>query len=235
MGAAPSRRTRRELLKMTPLAAAALLATSSSRSWVIDHGLSLADAASGWLFRSKHLAPTFSDRDLTPLDRYPFNSYLVDDPEVDLEAWRLRVSGLVGQEAQYTLDAVRALPKIVQNTKHVCVEGWSVIGKFGGVRVADFLDHVGADPKAAYLEVECADDYYESIDMASARHPQSLLCYEMYGQPIAREHGAPLRLVMPVKLGYKQAKYIVGLRVTNVLSGRLGYWEDQGYSWHAGL
>jgi DMSO/TMAO reductase YedYZ molybdopterin-dependent catalytic subunit len=235
MGAAPSRRTRRELLKMAPLAAAGLLATSTSRSWLVGHGLSLADAASGLLFRSGHLAPTFGDRDLTPLARYPLNSYLVDDPEVDLEAWRLRVSGLVGQEADYTLDAIRALPKIVQNTKHVCVEGWSVIGKFGGVRVADFLDHLGADPKAAYLEFECADDYYESIDMASARHPQSLLCYEMYGQPIAREHGAPLRLVMPVKLGYKQAKYIVGLRVTNVLSGRLGYWEDQGYSWHAGL
>jgi len=71
--------------------------------------------------------------------------------------------------------------------------------------------------------------------MASARHPQTLLCYEMYGQPLMREHGAPLRLQMPTKLGYKQAKYLMTLRVTNVLSARTGYWEDQGYSWHAGL
>jgi DMSO/TMAO reductase YedYZ molybdopterin-dependent catalytic subunit len=235
MGLVPSRRTRRELLKMTPLAAAGLLASATSRSWLIRNGLVFSDAASGLLFRSGHLAPTFSDRDLTPLDRFPLNSYLIDDPDVDLEKWRLRVSGLVRHKAEYTLDAIRALPKIVQNTKHVCVEGWSVIGNFGGTRASDLLDHIGADPSARYLEVECADDYYESLDMASVRHPQSLFCYEMYGQPLARVHGAPLRLVMPVKLGYKQAKYIVGLRVTNVLSPEIGYWEDQGYSWHGGL
>lgn len=220
---------------MAPLAAAGLLATSGSRSWLMRSGLALADSASGVLFRSRHRAPSYSDRDVTPLERFPLNSYLVDDPEVDLEGWRLRVSGLVGREEEYTLEAIRSLPKVVQNTTHVCVEGWTVIGNFGGVRVSDFLDRIGADPGARFLEVECADDYYESIDMASARHPQSLLCYEMYGQPLAREHGAPLRLVMPVKLGYKQAKYIVALRVTRVLSGRLGYWEDKGYSWHAGL
>ena len=77
--------------------------------------------------------------------------------------------------------------------------------------------------------------YYESIDMASARHPQSLLCYEMHGEPLTREHGAPLRMVLPIKLGYKQAKYVVALHVTRVLSGRRGYWEDQGYPWHGGL
>jgi DMSO/TMAO reductase YedYZ molybdopterin-dependent catalytic subunit len=88
----------------------------------------------------------------------------------------------------------------MQNTRHICIEGWDVIGNFAGTRVDDFLTHVGADASARFLEVECADDYYESIDMASARHPQSLLCYEMYGQPLSREHGAPLRLVMPTKL-----------------------------------
>jgi DMSO/TMAO reductase YedYZ molybdopterin-dependent catalytic subunit len=235
MGRGPNGPTRRELLKMTPLVAAGLLATPASRSWLMSSGLALADSASDVLFRSRHLAPSFGDRDVTPLERFPFNSYLIDDPEVDLDAWRLRVSGQVGREEECTLDAIRSLPKIVQNTTHVCVEGWSVIGNFGGARVSDFLDRIGADRRARFLEVECADDYYESIDMASARHPQSLLCYEMYGRALAREHGAPLRLVMPVKLGYKQAKYIVGLRVTSVLSGRLGYWEDKGYSWHAGL
>jgi len=110
-----------------------------------------------------------------------------------------------------------------------------VIGNFGGARLTDFLIMVGADSAARFVEVECADDYYESIDIESAMHPQSLLCYEMSGQPLQRGHGAPLRLQMPTKLGYKQAKYLTSLRVTNVLSGRNGYWEDQGYSWHGGL
>ena len=95
---------------------------------------------------------------------------------------------------------------------------------------------IGANTGAKFLEVECADDYYESIDMASALHPQSLFCYEMYGQPLDRGHGAPLRLQMPTKLGYKQAKYLDTIRVTNVLKpGKTGYWEDQGYSWFGGL
>ena len=102
--------------------------------------------------------------------------------------------------------------------------------------MADFLQLVGADPHARFVEVECADDYYESLDMASLLQPQSLMCYEMYGKPLDRGHGAPLRLQMPTKLGYKQAKYLTTFRVTDVLkSDRHGYWEDQGYSWHGGL
>ena len=135
----------------------------------------------------------------------------------------------------YTLAALQQLPQVVQNTRHICIEGWDVIGNFGGVPIATFLEHVGADRSAAFIEVSCADDYYESVDMASARHPQSLLCHEMYGRPLSREHGAPLRLVMPTKLGYKQAKYVTGLKVTDVLQARRGYWEDQGYPWHGGL
>jgi DMSO/TMAO reductase YedYZ molybdopterin-dependent catalytic subunit len=121
-----------------------------------------------------------------------------------------------------------------QNTRHICVEGWDVIGRFGGARLSDFLHMIGADTTARFIYVECADDYYESLDMATALHPQTLLCYEMYDQPLAREHGAPLRLQIPTKVGYKQAKYLTSLSVTNVLS-RVGYWEDQGYSSFYGL
>ena len=220
---------------MTPLAAAGVLFSERARHWITGKGVGLSDNASSLLFRSGHLAPTSGDHELTPLDRFPLNSYLVHDPEVDLDTWRVGVSGLVSKAGEYTLEAIRALPKIVQNTQHVCIEGWAVVGKFAGVRASDFLTLVGADPAARFLEVRCADDYYESLDMESVRHPQSLLCYEMYGLPLPREHGAPLRLIMPTKLGYKQAKYIVGLKVSNVLPARLGYWEDQGYSWHGGL
>jgi DMSO/TMAO reductase YedYZ molybdopterin-dependent catalytic subunit len=127
------------------------------------------------------------------------------------------------------------LPKINQNTRHVCVEGWDVIGSFGGTRLSDLLAKVGADASSRFLTFECADDYYESLDMATALHPQSLLCYEMYGQPLDRGHGAPLRLSLPTKLGYKDAKYLTKLTVTNVLPAKRGYWEDQGYGWFAGL
>ena len=154
------------------------------------------------------------------------------DPGVDLENWTLTVQGLVQRPGEYKLSQVQALPKVVQNTRHVCVEGWDVIGNFGGARVSDFLRLVGADTSARFLEMTCADGYYESIDMASALHPQTLFCYEMYGKPLDRGHGAPLRLQMPTKLGYKQAKYLNLVRVSNVLQGGMrGYWEDQGYSW----
>jgi DMSO/TMAO reductase YedYZ molybdopterin-dependent catalytic subunit len=212
-----------------------MLVHANSREWILDAGLRMTDATSALMFRPSLLAPTFADKDVTPFHRFPINSYLPGDFEVDLDTWRLEVSGLVRHQGTYTLDAIRRFSKVVQNTRHICIEGWDVIGNFAGTRVDDFLTHVGADPSARFLEVECADDYYESIDMASARHPQSLLCYEMYGQPLSREHGAPLRLVMPTKLGYKQAKYIVAMRVTRVLSARRGYWEDQGYGWHGGI
>ena len=220
---------------MAPLAAAGLLFTEEGGRWATRVGLSLSDRAAAITFQQARLAPTFDDCDVTPFDRFPLNSYLTHDPEIDLDSWRLEVSGLVERPGAYTLDAVRQLPKVLQNTRHICIEGWDVIGNFGGVPIATWLDHVGADRGAGFIEVTCADDYYESIDMASARHPQSLLCYEMYGEPLARVHGAPLRLVMPTKLGYKQAKFMVGLKVTSVLATRRGYWEDQGYPWHGGL
>ena len=231
----PRGRSRRELLKMAPLLGAGVLLVPSGRRAVIEGGLALSDRAATASFRSSHLAPAYTDADVTPLDRFPLNSYLAHDPELNLDRWRLLVEGLVSRPGEYTLDAIKQLPKLVQNTRHICIEGWDVIGNFGGARVSDVLAAVGADPSARFLEIACYDDYYETIEIDSARHPQSMFCYEMYGQPLTREHGAPLRLVMPTKLGYKQAKYIVSLRVSNVLPARLGFWEEQGYPWHGGL
>ena len=212
-----------------------MLLPRRGREWAIGQGLALSDTLSAATFDPMRLAPTYADTDVTPLDRFPLNSYLVHDPEIDLEHWRLSVSGRVSKPGDYTLDAIRSLPHVTQNTRHICIEGWDVVGNFGGVRMADLLDAVGADPGARSLEFTCADDYYESLDMATARHQQSLMCDEMYGRPLSREHGAPLRLVLPTKLGYKQAKYVVGLRVSDVLGPKRGYWVDQGYSWYGGL
>jgi DMSO/TMAO reductase YedYZ molybdopterin-dependent catalytic subunit len=228
------RRNRRELLKLTPLIALGAFAIPSFQASLLKKGLGFSDWASARLFRSGHLAPTFADSALTPFEKFPINGYDVDDPGVIFENWNLTVSGTVKTPGDYTLAQIQGLPRFQQNTRHVCVEGWDVIGRFGGARLSDFLKMVGADTTARFITVGCADDYYESLDMATALHPQTLLCYEMYDQPLTRQHGAPLRLNVPTKIGYKQAKYLTDLKVTNLLD-KVGYWEDQGYSSFYGL
>jgi DMSO/TMAO reductase YedYZ molybdopterin-dependent catalytic subunit len=231
-----SRMNRRELLKLTPLVLLGAFAIPKFQHKLLEKGVALSDWASGVYFSKSRLARTFKDSEVVPFEKFPYNGYDVLDPEVDLDSWTLTVEGLVKTPGEFELAKFQALPKVVQNTRHVCVEGWDAVGNFGGAHVSDFLQLIGADTSARYVEVECADDYYESLDMASMLQPQSLLCYEMYGKPLDRGHGAPLRLQMPTKLGYKQAKYLTTFRVTNVLKpDRHGYWEDQGYSWHGGL
>jgi DMSO/TMAO reductase YedYZ molybdopterin-dependent catalytic subunit len=227
---------RRELLKLVPVIAVGAFAVAKWQEPLLMKGLRFSDWASGELFGRHRLAQTFSNNDVAPFEKFPYNYYDVLDPDVDLDKWTLTVDGMVQRPGEYKLSQIQAFPKVVQNTRHVCVEGWDVVGNFGGTRASDFLRAVGADLSAKYLEVTCVDNYYESIDMATVLHPQTLFCYEMYGKPLDRGHGAPLRLQMPTKLGYKQAKYLDTIRVTNVLKGGMrGYWEDQGYSWYGGL
>jgi DMSO/TMAO reductase YedYZ molybdopterin-dependent catalytic subunit len=226
--------TRRELLKLAPVLAVGAFAIPKLQEPLLKAGLGFSDWASAKLFRSGHLATTFADSEVAPFEKFPINGYDVEDPGVDLESWTLTVSGAVRKPGEYKLAQVQSLPRVRQNTRHVCVEGWDVIGRFGGAKLSDFLQMIGADTTARFVYVECADDYYESLDMATALHPQTLLCDEMYDRPLTREHGAPLRLQIPTKVGYKQAKYLTNLSVTNVLT-RVGYWEDQGYSSFYGL
>ena len=169
------------------------------------------------------------------MEQFPYNGYDVIEPEIDFANWTLTVTGAVRRAGAYTLDQIRALPKQTHNTRHICVEGWDVVGRFGGARLSDFLSVAGAEPGARFLTFTCADDYYESLDMETALHPQSLLCYDMYDRPLDRGHGAPLRLNLPTKLGYKQAKYLMTMEVTHVLPARRSYWGDQGYSWYGGI
>ncbi len=225
---------RRELLKLSPVLVLGAFAVPKLQEPLLKAGLGFSDWASAKLFRPGHPATTFADSDLTPFERFPLNTYDVDDPEVDFDNWTLTVSGEVEKPGDYKLSRIQSLPRVRQNTLHVCVEGWDVIGRFGGLKLSDFLKMVGGNINARFVTVECADDYYESLDMATALHPQTLLCDEMYDRPLTREHGAPLRLQVPTKIGYKQAKYITDLKITNTLP-RVGYWEDQGYSHYYGL
>jgi DMSO/TMAO reductase YedYZ molybdopterin-dependent catalytic subunit len=225
---------RRELLKLMPVIALGAFAIPPLQTPLLKAGVGFSDWASGVLFRRGHLAPTFSDTEVAPFEKFPINDYDVDDPDVDLQNWKLAVAGAVQKPREYTLEQIQSLAKFTQNTRHVCVEGWDVIGNFAGARLSDFLKVIGADTTSRFVTVECADDNYETLDMATAMHPQTLLCYEMYGKPLTREHGAPLRLAIPTKVGYKQAKYLTSLKVTNILE-KVGYWEDQGYSHFYGL
>jgi DMSO/TMAO reductase YedYZ molybdopterin-dependent catalytic subunit len=230
------RKTRRELLKLAPVAVLGAFVIPKLGDQLVMRGVHFSDWAADVMFRKQSRAKTFSNSEVAPFSKFPYNYYDVVDPGVDLEKWTLTVEGDVERPGEYTLAQIQRLPKVVQNTLHVCVEGWDVVGSFGGARISDFFNLIGANTNARFLEVTCVDDYYESIDMESALHPQSLLCYEMYGEPLDRGHGAPLRLQMPTKLGYKQAKYLDTFKITNVLSqGKTGYWEDQGYSWFGGL
>ena len=190
------------------------------------------DRVQGWLFDSSRLAPTYPDSMITR--PFPFNAFYDESkvPEVDASNFHLEVTGLVANKRRWKLDELRALPQYAQVTRHICVEGWSAIGKWGGVRFADFLQRVGADTTARYVGFKCADDYFTSIDMATALHPQTQLTLRYDGQPLPPKYGFPLKLRMPTKLGYKNPKHIMALFVSNTYSG--GYWEDQGYNWFGG-
>ena len=227
--------SRRELLKLSPALLLGAFGVPKWRDSLLDRGVAFSDWISGATFRPGHLAQTYANSELTAYEKFPFNYYDQLEPDIDFANWRLEVTGLVNHPGKYSLAQIQALPKVVQNTRHVCVEGWDAIGRFGGARLADFLTMIGADPSARFVGVTCADDYYESIEIAAATHPQTLLCYQMYDQPLERGHGAPLRLQMPTKLGYKQAKYLLTLSVTSVLGEQRSFWGDQGYSWYAGL
>lgn len=190
------------------------------------------DHVQAWLFDPLRLAQTYSESRMTR--PFPFNAFYSEDqaPVVATDSYRLKVSGRVYDTHAWTLPALYALPYTDQVTRHICVEGWSAIGKWGGVRFSEFLHRIGADVHAKYVGFRCADGYYTSIDMPTALHPQTLLAFTYDGKILPRQYGYPMKLRMPTKLGYKNPKHIVELFVTNEYSG--GYWEDQGYNWFGG-
>lgn len=190
------------------------------------------DKVQGYLFDPNRLAPTYPDSMITR--PFPFNAFYGEDEvqEVDGNAWRLELSGLVMDKKPWSLAQLRNLPQTDQVTRHICVEGWSAIGKWGGVPFSHFLKRIGADLSAKYVGFKCADDYYTSIDMATALHPQTLMALTYDGEELPPKYGYPMKLRMPTKLGYKNPKHIQAMFVTNTYPG--GYWEDQGYNWFGG-
>jgi DMSO/TMAO reductase YedYZ molybdopterin-dependent catalytic subunit len=159
------------------------------------------------------------------------------------------VDGLVRQPLALSLAELKKLPSRTQITRHDCVEGWSAIGKWTGVPLGLVLQTAGLLPGARYLVFHCADEYekttdgsgqyYESIDLVDAFHPQTILAYGMNGRDLEVAHGAPLRLRVERQLGYKQAKYLMRIEAVasfaSLYRGKGGFWEDRGYEWYAGV
>ncbi len=191
------------------------------------------DRVQSWLFSGQRLAQTYRRDQIT--DPFPFNAFYpqYNAPEVDLFDYRLEVSGKVEKKAPWTLEQLQHLPQQSQITRLICIEGWSAIGQWGGVPLKLFLQHVGADLNARYVGFKCADRYYTSIDMATALHPQTILALDFAGKSLPVEYGYPLRLRVPTKLGFKNAKHIAAIFVSDTNPG--GYWEDQGYNWFSGI
>ena len=190
------------------------------------------DRVQAWIFDPNRLAPEFPESRITM--PFPFNAFygMNEVPRVDGASYKLEVSGLVREKKPWTLTELHALPQVSQVTRHICVEGWSAIGKWSGVRFSDFLQYVGADLTAKYVGFKCADKYYTSIDMPTALHPQTQLTLRFADRTLPYEYGYPMKLRMPTKLGFKNPKHIAAIFVTNEYPG--GYWEDQGYNWYSG-
>jgi DMSO/TMAO reductase YedYZ molybdopterin-dependent catalytic subunit len=208
------------------------LHTDKSVNTMLREVSSFNDDVQALLFDPNKMAPTYPESMITR--PFPFNAfYEVDDvPDVDAGSYRLQVGGLAKGKRVWTLDELHALPQQDQTTRHICIEGWSAIGRWGGVRFADFLNRAGADTTAGFVSLHCADNYWTSIDMPTALHAQTLLTLTYDGQVLPPKYGFPMKLRIPTKLGYKNPKHIVAIIVTNKYPG--GYWENQGYNWFGG-
>ncbi len=156
-------------------------------------------------------------------------------PQLDPATFRLTINGEVNHPMQLSLADIQKLPLTSMVIRHVCVEGWAAIVQWGGVRLQELAKLVQPKSNVRYAYFKSADFYYESWDMASVLHPQTLMAYQKNGAPLSVDNGAPLRLASPVKLGYKQSKWVTQITFLSQLPKDTGYWESQGYEWFGGL
>jgi len=185
------------------------------------------DVFSHTLFSETRLARTFDASDIGEA-RANGDFGLADDPDDD---WKLEIDGA----NPVTLDQIKALPKVEEITQFKCIEGWNFIMKWGGAKFSDFAAaHASSLAGKPWIGLETPDgEYYVGLDRASAMHPQTLLAYEMNGVPLTNEHGAPLRLLIPVKYGIKNLKRIGKITFSDVRPR--DYWAENGYDYDSGF
>lgn len=148
--------------------------------------------------------------------------------------WTLEISGLVARPLKLTLDDLQKLPRTTERVNHYCVEGWTAVEEWTGCRLRDLARFVGVQPAAKYVDFQSFDSgYHESWDIESALHRQTVVAYGLDGRMLSPAHGAPARVYSPVKLGYKNTKYLT--RVVFLPNRNGGYWSDEGYEWYGGV
>ncbi|HEY7243725.1 MAG TPA: molybdopterin-dependent oxidoreductase [Xanthobacteraceae bacterium] len=191
------------------------------------------DRVQEFIFRPNHLAPTFSESQVVKPPR--FNAYydIEDVKPVNAATWRLELAGRIADKRPWRGNEFDALPQQELIIRHICVEGWDYIGQWSGVNFRTFLERIGADLTAKYVAFKCADDYTESLDMASALHPQTILATRYAKEPITDPFGFPLRLRNATKLGFKNPKWITAIEVTNAFPST--YWSERGFNWFSGI
>ena len=252
---------RRRWLRQALAALGGLAVSACDRISQSDGVNATLEHAEGWtraaqrLLLGRHaLAPEYSASDISTSfrangtinpDTEEYNRYV----QAGFADWRLSVGGLVERPMRLSLTDLRQLPARTQITRHDCVEGWSCIAKWSGARLSALLQQARLQPDARYIAFYCADSlertadnsgqYYETIDLVDAMHPQTILAYDMNDRPLAVRHGAPLRLRVERQLGYKMAKYVMRIEAVasfqHIARGKGGYWEDRGYQWYAGI
>jgi DMSO/TMAO reductase YedYZ molybdopterin-dependent catalytic subunit len=199
---------------------------------------------------TRGLAKEYSENDISPMFPIdslptPTDSRYAELVKNGFRGYKLVVDGAVERRSVFPLAELQQLCNATQITRHDCVEGWSVVAKWTGVRLGTVLDIAKPRSDARYVVFHCLDSddqgtpYYESLDLHQANHPQTLLAMRMNDHPITPDHGAPVRLKVPTQLGYKSAKWVSRIEVVgsfaNIYGGDGGYWEDQGYEWYAGI
>lgn len=185
------------------------------------------------LLLSQNPVPEFPMSAIEP-DKLIINSFDTT-PQIDPQKFRLTLNGEINRPLQLSLADIQTLPLTSMVIRHVCVEGWAAIVQWSGVRLRDLVALAQPKTGVRYVYFKSADGYYESWDLASSLHPQTLMAYQKNGQPLSADNGAPLRLAAPIKLGYKQSKWVTEITLVSHLMPKKGYWEDQGYEWFAGL
>lgn len=191
------------------------------------------DRVQAALFSGQRLAPTYDESQA--VKDFRFNAFFgpQDAPKLDAATYRLALSGAVADKRPWTVEALHALPQVTQVTRHVCVEGWSMIGSWTGTPLRVFLERIGADTRRRFVGFECADGYYGGIDMATALHPQTLMAFALSGETLPQKYGYPFKVRIPTKLGFKNPKWITAMYVTDREPN--GFWEDRGYNWFSGI
>jgi DMSO/TMAO reductase YedYZ molybdopterin-dependent catalytic subunit len=191
------------------------------------------DRVQAALFNPNKLAPTFPEAQAVKDFRYNAWYAAKDAPALDAASYRLTLAGLIANKKPWTVDQLYALPQVSQVTRHICVEGWNMIGKWSGTPLRTFFERIGADTTARYVGFECADGYYESMDMATALHPQTIMAFKLSDEFLPRQYGYPFKIRVPTKLGFKNPKFVTTIFVSNLRPA--GFWPDRGYNWFSGI